>query len=147
MIWDVITPTEARRKYELATNKRSALTIIAGLTASTPAKVAAYLGVDGKAVYAKMDGCKAQELYDRGFTDEKIAEKLGVTRTAVYNWRQMQGLPAVSRLPSHQRRMEVYNSGLSDRAAADKLGISRNTYRYWRKRHGLPPVGEEQTHE
>ena len=144
MLWDVITPTEARRRYDLATNKRSALTIIAGLTASTPSKVAEYLGVDSKTVYAKLDGCKAQELYDQGLTDEQIAKKLSVTRTAVYNWRQMQGLPAVSRLPSHQRRMEVYNSGLSDRAAAAKLGISRNTYRYWRKRHGLPPVGGEE---
>ena len=36
-------------------------------------------------------------LYDEGLNDTQIAEKMGVSRGAIYNWRQREGLPANAR--------------------------------------------------
>ena len=40
-------------------------------------------------------GEQIQELYDKGFCDEEIADKTGISKSTVGNWRKRRGLPLV----------------------------------------------------
>ena len=139
MIFEVYSEEEIRQKYNRATNKMDALRVIADLTVSTVADVAKFLGVVSPK--KKMDLLEAQRLYDAGNSDKTIAELLGVTRAAVYNWRRINDLPSNTCRADHEKRMEAYKRGLSDGQAAEELDIGKTTFRDWRRKNGLKPNG------
>lgn len=39
------------------------------------------------------DRLKAMELYQQGYSDQKIADAVGVTKGTIMGWRQKEGLP------------------------------------------------------
>jgi transposase len=140
MTFECLTPDEIRSKYNRADNKASALRVLAELTASTEIEVADFLGVE-LPTKGKMHKRMAYQLYMKKMSDQEIAEKLGVSRVAVYDWRIERGLPPHNAKPGHEARMEVYLRGLSDRQAAKELGIGRSTFRNWRYKNNLEPNG------
>lgn len=141
MNFSILSPAEVRYKYARADNKKQILRVLADLTCATPKAVAQFLGVEYPESPGRFDRRKALKLYEDGKSDGEIADALGVTRLAVFDWRKADGLTANKEADSHDKRMEAYRMGLSDREAAKSLGIGRSTFRNWRYKHGLEPNG------
>lgn len=138
MTFETFTPAEVRFQYERAKDKKQSIRILADLTCSTEEEMACFLGVELPSE-RKINSKKAYKLYKQKLSDQQMAEALGVTRMAVYDWRTARGLPQLSALPSEEERLEVYRKGLSDGDSARELGMARRTYSAWRNRQGLPP--------
>ena len=92
----------------------------------------------------KIDERKAMELYDAGMCDKDIAAALGMSKTAICQWRKrMQLTPNTTQggqtKLSDERVMELYQQGMSDREIGDAEGVTKATVRCWRERMGLVP--------
>jgi DNA-binding CsgD family transcriptional regulator len=79
------------------------------------------------------------ELYRKGFTDREIAERLGMSPSAVNYRRGKLGLP--SHVPQDGTTDELIRAlnadGMTDRDIAARLGISQSSVNYRRARQGL----------
>ena len=85
---------------------------------------------------------RIRELYDQGWYDKKIAEKLGISKNRVIHYRKRNKLPA-NREPAKTRYdwekgMELYRKGLNDVEIGIELGCSNQTVWNWRQRMELP---------
>lgn len=85
---------------------------------------------------------RIRELYDQGWYDKKIAEKLGITKNRVICYRKRNKLPA-NKEPAKTRYdwdkgMELYHKGLNDVEIAKELNCSNQTVWNWRQRMDLP---------
>lgn len=85
---------------------------------------------------------RIRELYDQGWYDKKIAEKLGISKNRVICYRKRNKLPA-NKEPAKTRYdwekgMELYRKGLNDVEIAKELGCSNQTVWNWRQRMELP---------
>lgn len=146
MIFDCLTPDEVRAKYERAEagDKEYVIGVLADLTVSSREEVRLFLGVRKKARKkpVALDTTVAKRLYDIGYSDKQIAERLGTTRGAVTRWRNINGLmPVISGDIKKCDRMDLYEAGLIDSEIAKLTGVSRNCIFAWRKKRGLPPNG------
>ncbi|WP_370312500.1 helix-turn-helix domain-containing protein [Sagittula sp.] len=97
-----------------------------------------------------MDAARALRLYREGLLDSEIAERLGVSRSTVWNWRQGLGLSAIGRkgrpyLVDDAQARILHARGLSDTAIAAALGRPRRTITRWRRTAGLPRNGFERS--
>ena len=85
---------------------------------------------------------RIRELYDQGYYDRKIAEKLGISRGRVVNWRKRNKLPVNKEPPptkyDWELGLQLYRRGMSDVQIAKQLGCSVNTVTNWRNRRELP---------
>ena len=85
---------------------------------------------------------RIRELYDQGWYDKKIAEKLGISKNRVIHYRKRNKLPA-NKEPAKTRYdwekgMELYRKGLNDVEIGMELGCSNQTVWNWRQRMELP---------
>lgn len=85
---------------------------------------------------------RIRELYDQGYYDKKIAEKLGISKNRVICYRKRNKLPA-NKEPAKTRYdwekgMELYRKGLNDVEIGIELGCSNQTVWNWRQRMELP---------
>ena len=85
---------------------------------------------------------RIRELYDQGWYDKKIAEKLGISKNRVICYRKRNKLPA-NKEPAKtrydwQKGMELYRKGLNDVEIAKELNCSNQTVWNWRQRMELP---------
>lgn len=85
---------------------------------------------------------RIRELYDQGWYDKKIAEKLGISKNRVICYRKRNKLPA-NKEPAKTRYdwekgMELYRKGLNDVEIAKELNCSNQTVWHWRQRMELP---------
>ena len=85
---------------------------------------------------------RIRELYDQGWYDKKIAEKLGISKNRVICYRKRNKLPA-NKEPAKTRYdwekgMELHRKGLNDVEIAKELNCSNQTVWNWRQRMELP---------
>lgn len=92
----------------------------------------------------KIDKDRFKKLYEKGYNDRQIAEKMGFTIDSVSNYRRRAGLPSHRRYCDHNKCMELYQRGYNDVQIASELGLAKNTVGIWRKRNGLPTQNEIQ---
>ena len=89
----------------------------------------------------RIDNEKAMELYNRGLCDPDVAEKLGVSRDAVREWRKRNGLEGHKAPPKPKKeKQKTYSCNLVKMAVeARKHGMSYGQYmamRYEKSRGG-----------
>ena len=104
------------------------------------------------AAMKNLDTAAMRQLYDAGKDDRQIAAELGVTRTAVWTWRQehhLQPQSAQRKYPPSPNKtrakprldetaaMAAYTSGKTDKEIAEVCGCTAPTIANWRKRYGL----------
>ncbi|MFW5794906.1 MAG: terminase gpP N-terminus-related DNA-binding protein [Bacillota bacterium] len=87
---------------------------------------------------------KRLKLYNKGFTDKEIAEKLGLTETPISHWRNKNNLEPNAKIEKiddeiREQIEDYYFEGFSDNKIAEKLGISFGTVILYRRRNNLPP--------
>ena len=76
----------------------------------------------------RIDPVKAMKMYDKGFCDPAIAEKLGVSRDAIREWRKRNGLEGHKASPK-PKKPKKYSSNLVKMAVeAKKNGMSYGQY-------------------
>ena len=76
----------------------------------------------------RVDPVKARKMYDKGFCDPDIAEKLGVSRDAIREWRKRNGLEGHKASPK-PKKPKKYSSNLVAMAVeAKKHGMSYGQY-------------------
>ena len=144
MNFNCLSAEEIRTRYRLADNKKEIITVLADLTCSSKAEMRKFLGVEkpSSKPLTRLDRDKAMEYYEAGMSDEEIAERLGVHRCTVGNWRRINGLSfnqVDERLIDDEKeRMELYKQGLNDSEIGDALHLSPATICSWRHRRGLP---------
>lgn len=141
MNWSCINQQEAREKYSRACNKAEMVQILSELTCSTIEEMNDFLGIGAlKRTKRRIDEETLAKMYYNGYTDREIAQKMGVTNSAVAFRRQQMGLlrTAVKQYTDEQIE-ELYAQGLSDIVIAEKLDISQKTIQKWRGRNKLPP--------
>ncbi len=85
------------------------------------------------------------ELYEKGFNDPEIGEKLGTSKVTVWYHRRRLGLKSHGnrRLFTDQQLIELYDQGLYDREIGEKLGVTHVTVSKHRKRLGLEAHGHK----
>ncbi len=150
MNFSCLSEAEVREKYRRAEHKEVMIGILADLTCSTKREVRKFLGLPPKKdkkwnptrVNKKLDEERAQELYDAGLSDPKIAASLGTSINAVYLWRRRNGLlshegQAVK--ARDEERWRLYNQGMTDREIAEIQGVGYKSVISWRKLRKLPP--------
>ncbi|MDI6709014.1 MAG: hypothetical protein QME47_08035, partial [Candidatus Thermoplasmatota archaeon] len=90
------------------------------------------------------------KLYNKGYSDARIAAKLKVAASTVHKRRVYLGLAANYKKPpyvvwnkkfSEEEFLELYNKGLDDREIAKRLKVSRASVRVRRWKLGLKPNG------
>lgn len=77
-------------------------------------------------------------LYQLGLRDGEIAERVGVHRTTIRQWRGDRGLLNNVSRAADARYMPLYERGYTDRAIAREIGVDRVSVRQWRRTRGLP---------
>ena len=104
---------EIARRYRNALDPKKAITILAQLNGAGPSDITAALIREGVVLDTppparkkrkRLDQQEVQMLYDLGFNDYQIADKLGVSPGGVYAWRYRNGLPARTTTGYHKRR-------------------------------------------
>lgn len=98
--------------------------------------------------FALVDEDLLVELYEKGFTDAEISEKLGVSRATIFRYREDLGLPPLrsigkrgegksrkgqeaERLARVQKAADLKKQGLNTKEISQKLGVSqRNVQKY-----------------
>lgn len=154
MNFDCLSPSEIRARYKQAEDKRYILDVLGDLTCSTPAEVAALLGVEcpkrcPEYRYVKVTTRKPstkinpelmRPLYDKGMSDSEIGAVLGYSRTSVGKWRRKEGLPCNTQPGSvvKHEALALYKKGYTDRQIAEALGVTKASVVGWRFRRGLP---------
>lgn len=89
----------------------------------------------------KIDTEFALRLYRSGMLDREIARELGVSATAINNWRKDEGLPSNApprRTPDGEAIRALHAQGLNDREIARQLDMRAVAVCKWRHKHGLP---------
>lgn len=92
----------------------------------------------------RIDHDEALRMHRDGKTDRQIAKHFGVSHSAIWQWRQRQGLPLNLESDEYRARFDrnealrLYQLGLSDRAIATPLGVTARAIYKWRKRQGMP---------
>lgn len=89
--------------------------------------------------HKRIDEERARELYHMEMTDTKMAEILDCSTSAVSQWRDRNGLPAMhphARI-DHKQIRDLYNQGMNDSQISRISGNSTDAIRRWRKRNGL----------
>lgn len=81
---------------------------------------------------------KAAELYKEGLNDHQIAELIGKSYRAVWEWRKKQGLKSNAYHLDWERGKELYDKGWNDREIADALECNVSCVYAWRRNHKLP---------
>lgn len=81
---------------------------------------------------------KAAELYKEGLNDHQIAELIGKSYRAVWEWRKKQGLKSNAYHLDWERGKELYDKGWNDREIADALECNASSVYTWRRNHKLP---------
>lgn len=88
---------------------------------------------------------RRRDLYEEGLSDPEIADRVGVTPSAIAQWRKRRELKPKGAGPKtlsgdeEERRRALYEKGLSDPEIADRIGISRSAVQSWRQDRDLPP--------
>jgi uncharacterized protein YjcR len=80
---------------------------------------------------------EAQKLYNKGYSDKRIALVLDVNLSSVYNWRYRRNLPpnrVINQPIDEQEAERLYILGYSDKDIAAELNVSRNVVYRWRMR-------------
>jgi uncharacterized protein YjcR len=85
-----------------------------------------------------IDKDQFKKLYEKGYSDRQIAEKMEFAIDSISNYRRRVGLPSHRKYCDYSKCMDLYLKGYSDVQIASELGISKNTVGIWRKRNGLP---------
>lgn len=87
---------------------------------------------------------KRRELWEQKYTDTQIAEKCGVSRATIYNWRKKYNLKSNGRgrgnyLNESEEllREDLFEKGHTDEEIADILNISTIAVFNWRIKNGL----------
>ena len=88
---------------------------------------------------------EARRLYDAGLCDREIAEKVGVSRNAISNWRFRYQLPCIpdtkprayARIVDRATFLKLYSAGHTDAEIAQLIGCSPRTCEKWRHKLGL----------
>lgn len=148
MTFTCLSEAEVREKYRRAENKEEMIVVLAGLTDATREEVRSFLGVDAppkrsqkERVY--IDEKEAKRLYELGFSDEAIAERLNVHKTTVRRWRWKNCAPYNPGPPKNggavDKRMYFYKQGLNDKEIGEKAGFSKSAVYHWRLKNNLPP--------
>jgi hypothetical protein len=88
-----------------------------------------------------------QKYYDEKLPDAEIARRIGVTRSAVYEWRRGEKLPVNPDFPSTKSCLPYYERGFSDKEIAAVTGIKEASVAHWRYRNGLPAVSRYREQE
>ncbi len=86
----------------------------------------------------KIDKDRFKKLYEKGYNDRQIAEKMGFTVDSISNYRRRTGLPSHRKYCDYDKCMELYQRGYNDVQIASELRLAKNTVGIWRKRNGLP---------
>jgi len=88
-------------------------------------------------------GSILQELYDQGLPDRDIANRVGISKQTVRNWRLKLGLPCHPapsgpvNVADWDRAAVLHASGRTDEQLAEELGVARKTVQAWRQKNGL----------
>jgi uncharacterized protein YjcR len=85
-----------------------------------------------------IDKDRFKNLYEKGYNDRQIAEKMGFTKDSISNYRRRVGLPSHRKYCDYSKCMDLYQRGYNDVQIASELGLAKNTVGIWRKRNGLP---------
>ena len=97
--------------------------------------------VSGKVNYT-FDTEKAMALYEEGYNDQEIGERVGISGSRICVWRKNEGLPT-----KHGRRVRrldrtaieaLHREGLRPTDICRRLDISRMTYYRWKDENGIP---------
>lgn len=98
MTFSCLSEREVKERYHRATNKQKILPILAALTCSTLEEMKVFLGLQAPKQQAAPSydrSCKDRmKLYQMGFSDKEIAERIGLTRSGVESWRLRNRLPS-----------------------------------------------------
>jgi len=81
-------------------------------------------------------------LYNLGFDDKQIAEKMNISKEAVNSWRNLRGLDSnfKSIIDMFDKNIkQFYDKGYSDKDIADKIGCSKSTIKLWRHQKDFKP--------
>jgi DNA-binding CsgD family transcriptional regulator len=82
-----------------------------------------------------------QAAYEQGLIDADIARKVGVSRAAVWVWRQGRKLPPNrGNKPTSDDCWKWYIRGKDDQEIAALTGLSAATVTHWRYRYDLPAI-------
>ena len=149
MTFTCISEAEVLEKYHKAEDKEYIIEVLAGLTASTQVEMREFLGLGMKhkkkiAPPAQLDTEEAKRLYDLGLCDREMAERLGVQKTIVRNWRQRKGIlcnpEKLKRVPEQlqEERMRLYKMGLTDGEIGKLVGLTKAGIQSWRRANNLP---------
>lgn len=84
-----------------------------------------------------IDKDRFKKLYENGYNDRQIAEKMGFTTDSISNYRRRMGLAPHRKYCDYGKCMELYQRGYNDVQIASELGIAKETVGVWRKRNGL----------
>ncbi len=83
------------------------------------------------------------KFYKQGLNDKEIAEKVGLSRGGITDWRKRNNIPPNNNYKLNKKeqnkRMRLYNKGLTDPEIAEKLGEKKITISSWRYRNNLEP--------
>lgn len=83
------------------------------------------------------------ELYNKGYTDRKIAEELHYSACTIAQWRWNNGLKPnhepVKHLTEDEQnfRIDLYNKGFGDLKIASICGVTKSAITQWRWKNGL----------
>lgn len=86
-----------------------------------------------------VDWDKAQEYYNQGLSDGRVAALIGSYSQAVWRWRKKNNLPPnCERHIDWELGMKLYLEGKKDKEIASRINASNSVVAAWRKRKGLP---------
>ena len=81
-------------------------------------------------------------LYNQGFNDQEMADKLGLTNSTTRAWRIHNNLKSQEGVRLSKRlkvRMKLYNQGKTDKEISTTQNITPGHVALWRKQHNLSP--------
>lgn len=108
-----MSDAEIAMRYRNAINPKAAVKILAQLNAASQSDIRAVLAREGifleitepkRKPRKRLDQERAQEMYGQGMNDHEIADRLGVSSSAVYHWRYRNNLPPHTGTGYHKRR-------------------------------------------
>lgn len=101
----------------------------------------------------KKEALRAQmmQLYTAGLSDPEIGAQVGLSKSAVFQWRKSVALPPnpnAARQRHNDEILQLYRQGMTDAQIGELVGRSGRTIANWRQKHHLPinPPKEESQH-
>lgn len=89
-----------------------------------------------------VDPGDVKKLYEKGYSDYRIARELEFGKITLLNCRRKLGLQAINgvgRPHDDTKYWDLYQRGYNDLQIAQKVGLMQGGIFLWRKRNGLPP--------